>query len=183
LNILISIIVAGVLIYLLLKFCMHLYRPFYFVKLIKKTEEMYETVLSHTKRDIDSALEHSEKWHSGAKAQRTAYSEEEINERVKAAQVAKAHEEKVYSKFLRLKERYVQKRDTRGNSDYIKIADLIMTYQRYLEVRLNQMENGSLIVNALTSGAISFEEFEASRNDTLIILEENERKLDRLLSE
>lgn len=174
-NFIFSIIIVGVLIYLLLKFCLYLYRPFYLSKIIRKTDKMYKKVLSHTEREVDSALEDLKKWQSGDNVHRILGSEEEALERVKAAELAKAHEEEVYRKFLRLKERFIQ--------DYIKLADSVTTYQRYLEVRLNQIQNGALFASGVTSGAISFEEMVASRNETFIILEENERKLDRFLTD
>lgn len=182
-NILILIIAIGILIYLLLKFGMYIYRPFYLSKLIKKAEEMYNIALSYTKREIESSIELFKKWESGDRVARIGCTEKSLRERVESSRLAKNHEEEVYEKFLRLKERFIHKTNGCGNPDYTKFAETIIIYQRYLEARLKQIQNGSVLANAVTLGAISFDELEASRNEILIILEENERKLDKLLAE
>lgn len=142
---------------------------------------MYNVVLSQTKREVVSASEDLNKWWSDGKIPLIPDHENQLQERIKAAKSAQIHEEEVHKKFLRLKERFIQTRDKRGNPDYIKLADLVTTYQRYLEVRLNQIRffaNAVILLNT-----ISFEEMVASNNETLIILQENERKLDKLLAE
>lgn len=150
---------------------MYLYRPFYFSKIIRKTDEMYKKVLSHIESEIESSLENLKKYQSGEKKTCMPHYEDRMHERIKDAELDKTHEEEVYSKFLRLKERFIQ--------DYIKLADSVTTYQRYLEVRLNRIQYAAIIA----SGAIRPEEIVALNNKTLIILEENERKLDTLLSD
>ena len=95
-------------------------------------------------------------------------------ESVNAAKAAKAHEEEVYGKFLRLKERFIQSPD--------KLSESIIAYRRYLDVRMKQHQDASLFANAVTSGAISIDEIMAASKETKIVLEENERKLDRLLN-
>jgi hypothetical protein len=47
---------------------------------------------------------------------------------------------------------------------------------------LQQRQNAGVAANALTLGAISFDEFVAAAKETKIALEENERKLDILLT-
>lgn len=96
-NLILSIIIAGFVIYILLKFGLYLYRPFYLSKILRKTDEKYKKVLTHAEREIDAALEDLKKWQSDDKPHHPFGSEEEARERVKGAELNKSHEEEVYS--------------------------------------------------------------------------------------
>lgn len=174
-NLILSIIIVGVLIYLLLKLCLLIYRPFFLSKTLRNIDEMYNGVLNHTERSIQSALKDLKKWEAGDEYFKVFRGKDNLIESVTDAESAKAHEEEVYAKFLRLKERFVH--------HPIKLAESIAAYQRYLKVRLAQFHGASLLSSGVTSGAISFDEMVKSRNEIIIILKENERKLDMLLAE
>lgn len=173
LNLILSIIIAGFVIYILLKFGLYLYRPFYLSKILRKIDEKYKKVLTHAERDYDEVLEYLKKSQSDDKPHPLSVSEEEWRKRVKHAELYKSHEEEVYSKFLRLRERFI--------NNYIKLAESITTYQRYIDVRLSQI-NWQMLLRQCSHKEISLE-IMASINETTIILEENERKLDNLLTQ
>jgi len=171
---LLFIIIAGILVYLLLRLCLYLYRPFFLSKTFREIEQTYNRLLTVAEKDVGSAVENLGKWQSGDKVIRTMWTEDEIKESINAAKAARAHEEEVYGKFLRLRERFLHNPD--------KLSESIVTYQRYLNIRLQQRQNAGVAANALTLGAISFDEFVAAAKETKIALEENERKLDILLT-
>ena len=153
------IIIAGILVYLLLKLCLYLYRR----------------LLTAIERDVGYWVETLERWQSGDKVVRTSCRENDIMENINAAKAAKAHEEEVYGKFLRLKERFILNPK--------KLWESIVAYRRYLRISLQHHEDAMLCASAVTSGAFSFDEMMAARKEIMIILEKDERKLDILLTE
>jgi hypothetical protein len=172
---LLFIIIAGILVYLLLRLCLYLYRPFFLSKTFREIEQTYNRLLTVAEKDVGSAVENFGKWQSGDKVIRTMWTEDEIKESINAAKAARAHEEEVYGKFLRLRERYALNPK--------QLSESIVAYRRYLQVRFQHYENAMLCESAVTSGAFSFDEMMAARKEAMIILEENERKLDILLTE
>ena len=166
------IIILGLVVYFLLKIILLILRPFFLKKFLEEIDTLYNKIKAYAVKDIDTAVENLKKWHAGG-AIRIIRSEEELNQRLKDAQLADEHEKEVYEKFVRLRERFFQNPK--------KISDSITTCKRYLEVRLKQRQGASLFTDALTSGSITFEAFEAAAKETKIILEENERNLDILL--
>jgi E3 ubiquitin-protein ligase DOA10 len=136
---------------------------------------MYNRLLDAIEKDVGTWVETWEKWQSGDKVVRTQCRENDIMEHVNAAKATKAHEEEVYGKFSRLRERFILNPK--------KLADSIVAYRRYLQVRLQHHEDAILCESAVTSGAFSFDEMMAARKEIMIIMEENERKLDILLTE
>jgi hypothetical protein len=136
---------------------------------------MYNRLLTALEKDVGSWVETLEEWHSGDEVIRTEHRENEIMESINAAKVAKAHEEELYGKFLRLKERSIL--------DPKKLWESIVAYRRYLRVSLQHHEDAKLCANLVTSGACSFDEMMAARKEIMIILEKDERKLDILLTE
>jgi hypothetical protein len=170
------LIVAGVIIYFLLKFFLYLYRPFYLQKILRRIEEKYKQVLTHTEKRLDEAIEELNEWQSDDKHSFPADTKEEALESVNNAKLNKAHEEEMYSKFLRLRERFIH--------NYSKLWELIIIYQRYLDFRLTHIQDAEIFALGVSSGVVSddlFNDMIAIRNETLIILEESERKLDKLL--
>ncbi len=173
-KLLLVIVIIGTLAYLLIKFSLYVYRPFFLSKTFMAIEEMYNRLQIAADKDIDLDVEYLKKWQSGDGIVKAYSSEDEIMERIKTTRAAKTHEEEVYGKFLRLRERFLHNPD--------KLSESIVTYQRYLNIRLQQRQNAGVAANALTLGAISFDEFVAAAKETKIALEENERKLDILLT-
>jgi hypothetical protein len=178
LKILLFIVIAGILVYLLIKFCLHLYRPFFLNKTFRKIEQMYNGLLTALEKDVGYWVETWGEWQSGDNVVRIQCREDDIMQNINAAKVAKAHEEEVYRKFLRLRERYAI-----NPLNPKKLSESIIAYRRYLEVRVKQNQDGKLFASAVTSGAISIGEMMAAAKETIIVLEENERKLDNLLTE
>ncbi|MGO9136925.1 MAG: hypothetical protein ACLP9S_15875 [Syntrophales bacterium] len=136
---------------------------------------MYYRLLTVAEKDVSSWVETLGKWQSGDKVIRPQYSEDEIMESINVAKAAKAHEEEVYGKFLRLRERYV--------SSPKKLSESIVAYQGYLEIRFQHYQDEMLSASLVTSGAFSFDEMMAAQKKIMMVLEEHERKLDFLLTE
>ena len=134
---------------------------------------MYERLVDAAEKDVRSAVDALEKWHSGDKVTVAISSKDALIANIKTAEAAKAHEEEVHGKFLRLNERF--------RLDSEKLSDSIVTYRRYLGVRLKQQQDATLFVHAMEIGAMGFDEFAATAKDTKIVLEEIERRLDTLL--
>lgn len=173
-KILFSIIITGTLAYLLLKLCLYFYRPFFLSKTFREIEKIYNRLLIAADKELASAVEDFKKWQSGDKVLRTLRTENEMMERINTANKIKAHEEEVHGKFFRLRERFIQ--------DHSKLSESIVAYQRYLEVRLRQRQDAALFANAVTSGTMTFDEMAVASEQTMLVLEKNERKLDVLLS-
>lgn len=172
-KLLLLIVIVGILVYLFLKFCLYQYRPFFLSKTFREIEQMYNRLFTAAEKELSSAIERLEKWHSGDKVVRTVHSEEQVMESINAAKAAKAREEKLHEKFLRLRERFIQ--------DPNKLSESIVSYRRYLEVRLKWQQNAAMFGHAVTSGVMSFDEMMAVSKEATIVLEECERKLDILL--
>jgi hypothetical protein len=136
---------------------------------------MYNRLLTVAEEDVGSTVETLGKWQSGDKVTMTEHNEDEIMESINAAKAEKAHEEEVYGKFLRLRERYALNPK--------KLSESIVAYRGYLEDRFQHYQDEMLCASAATSGAFSFDEMMAARKKAMIVLEENERKLDILLTE
>jgi hypothetical protein len=64
-----------------------------------------------------------------------------------------------------------------------KLSASIVAYRRYLQVRSQHHEDAMLCACAVTAGAFSFDDMMAARKKIMIIMKENERKLDILLTE
>lgn len=168
------IVIAGTLVYLLLKFCLYIYRPFFLSRAFREIDQMYNRLLTAAVKDVGSAVKVLERWQSNDKVVRDLSSEDQIMENINASKTATAREEEVYGKFLRCRERFVQNPS--------KLSESIVAYRRYLEVRLKQCKDATLFAGAVTSGVMSFDEMMAEKKETMIVLEENERKLDILLA-
>lgn len=173
-NVLLSIVGAGIVVYLAAKLCLYIYRPFFLSKTFREIDEMYSKLLVAANNDVDSAIDDYRKWQSGDEVLKTMHPEEEITRNVDTAMVGKAHEEEVHERFLKLRERFI--------GDSKKLSESIVAYRRYLGVKLKQRQDASLFANAVISGAVSFDEMTAAAKETMVVLEENERKLDVLLT-
>ena len=169
------IIIAGVLLYLFIKFCLYLYRPFFLSRTFREIEQKYNRLLAAVEKDIASALDDLRQWRSGDAVLKTMSTEERIMERVNIAKQDKAHEEEVHEKFLRLKDCFVL--------NYEKLAESIVVYRRYLDVRLKRNQDAAMFADAVSLGVMSLDEMMAAGQETMIVLEENERKLDLLLGQ
>lgn len=171
-KLLLFIVIAGILVYFFLKFLLRLYRPFFLSRTFLEIDQIYSRLLTAADNDIDSAVENLKKWQSNDRVVRTMCSEDEIMKNIDAAKAAKTHEEELHEKFIRLKERFI--------GDPSRLSESIVAYRRYLEVKLRQHQDATLF--ARTSGSISFDEMMAAAKETMIVLEENEKKLDVLLA-
>jgi len=168
------IVIAGISAYLVLKLCLYIYRPFFLSKAFREIDEMYNNLLATLDNDVGSAIDDYSKWRSRNEVVKTFRTEEEIAESVNTAKRAKAHEEEVHEKFLRLRERFI--------GDPKKLSESIVAYRRYLGVKLKQYQDATVFANAGISGAVSFDEMMAAARETMVILEENEKKMDILLT-
>lgn len=173
-KVLIFIVGAGIVVYVALKLCLYIYRPFFLSKTFREIDDKYSKLLAAVDNDMDSAIEDYRKWQSGDDVLKTMRTEEEITKSVDNAKGVKSHEEEVHEKFLRLRERFI------GNPK--KLSESIVVYRRYLDVKLKQRQDASSFANAVTSGAVSFDEMMATAKETMVVLEEDERKLNILLS-
>jgi hypothetical protein len=177
LKILLFIIIAGILVYLLLKFCLYLYRPFHISKTFLEIEQKYKRLLTAIEKNLDSWVETLEKYRSGDKIVRTEIGDEnEIMKRYHEAKAEKTHEEEMYGKFLRLRERFFYPLNPE------KLTQSVMLYQRYLKIKLQQRQNASIYGDAIIMGAMSFDEIKALADETKIILDDCEEKIDILLA-
>jgi hypothetical protein len=174
LKVLLIIIGSGIVMYLALKLCLYIYRPFLLSKPFREIDEIYGRLLAAVDNDVDLANEDYRKWQSGDKVLKIMRPKEEITKSVDSAKEAKAHEEEVHDKFLRLRERFI--------GDPKKLSESIVAYRRYLGAKLKQRQDASIFANAVTSGAVSFDDMVAAAKETMVVLEENERELDVLLT-
>lgn len=168
------IIASVVVAYFVLKLYLYIYRPFVLSKAFREIDNMYNNLLDAVGKDVNSAIEDYRKWQSGDKVLRDLRTEEEIIKSVDTAKGAKIHEEELHDKFLQVRERFI--------GDHKKLSEGIVAYRRYLGVKLKQHRDASLFANAVTSGAVSFDEMVAAARETIVVLEENKKKLDVLLT-
>lgn len=166
---------AGIGAYFAFKVIPYLYRPFFLSKKYRAIDGLYSKLLTGVDNDINLAIENYNKWKSGDKLLKTFRIEEEIVNRIDTAKEAKAHEVELYEKFLRVREHFIV--------DPNKLSEGIVAYQRYLDVKLKQRSDASMFANAVTLKVTSFEDMSASARETMLVLEENERKLDVLLGD
>lgn len=174
---LLLITVAGGVSYFALKLFLCIYRLFFLSKTFQKIEGIYSKLLAGLEKDLNAAIENYSKWQAGDDTLRRFRAEEEILKDVETAKREKAHEEEVHEKFLRARERF--------SGDRKRLSEAIAAYQRYLSIKVKQRQNASLFAIAVTSEGASlhdFDEMTAAARETMVALEENERKLDILLS-
>jgi len=172
LNILIILVLAGLVIYLLFKLGLYIYRSFYLQKMTSKIEEQHNKLLARLNQDVDMGVENYNQWQSGD-ITLGLESGDELKDRINEAMASKKHAQEVNEKFIRLRERYLL--------NYKKSADPIFWYMTYLDLRLNQFENADIYSSALSIEGATFDEFVISANEQRIPIEENERRLDALL--
>jgi hypothetical protein len=122
LKLLLFFVIAGVSVYLLLKLCLYLYRPFFLSKTFREIDDMYSKLVAEVENDVNAAIEDYSKWQSGDKVLRTMRTKEEIIKSVDTAKGAKAHEEELHEKFLRVRERFI--------GDTKKLSEAIVAYRR-----------------------------------------------------
>jgi hypothetical protein len=125
-------------------------------------------------KDIESEVENLRKWKAGDAVTRRVYLEDsELQARIAKANESTIHERELYDKFIRLRERFI------GN--YKRLAELIVLYSRYLDMKFKQDQMASAFSRAGVSDVMTFEERFSSANEIKISIEECERKLDLLL--
>jgi len=151
----------------------YIYRPFLLAKLIRDIQSKYDNLKVLLDKDIEEKFERLKKWESGDKVTRAGSTESEIKESIIAAEEWKTHEQKVNEKFIRLQERFI------GNPK--KLSETILSYRRYLEVELQDQTRAASITQSFLADAITYDEWISSANETRIIREECERRLDLLL--
>ena len=171
-NILIILVLAGLVIYLLFKLGLYIYRSFYLQKMTSKIEEQHNKLLARLNQDVDMGVENYNQWQSGD-ITLGLESGDELKDRINEAMASKKQAQEVNEKFIRLRERYLL--------NYKKSADPIFWYMTYLDLRLNQFENADIYSSALSIEGATFDEFVISANEQRIPIEENERRLDALL--
>ena len=168
------IVISGFAIYLLLKIVLYIYRPFYLAKLIREIQSKYDNLLIILNKDIELEVGNLKQWESGDDVMRLVYHDSsEFQERITKANDLKLREQNNYEKFIRLRERFV--------SNYEKLAEAIVTYGRYLDIKLKQDEMATAFSMAGASEVMSFEERLSIATEFKIASEEWERKLDNLL--
>lgn len=172
---LLFILITGVVVYFLIKGTLFLLRPFLIAKLFKEIDQLYQKTQTIFAKDLEQTIKDLDQWHASNRTLRINSSKEDLETRLQNAQTVDKHEKEVYEKFIRLKEHFIQNPP--------KLAEAILIYKRYLGIRLKQNENAIVLSQALTSGVVSFNEFESSARKTIIILEELESKMDVLLNQ
>lgn len=172
---LLIIVLIAMGLYFLTKFALWIYRPFGLAKILCDIQLKYENLLRILEKDVEEAVDGLRKWESGDRVIRGIRNEKELKEEVSNAYERKTHEQRVNEKFIRLRERFADNPK--------KLSEAIIAYKRYLELKLKHGGNAFSAVSALTSGAISFDEFQSAANEGKIVIEECERRLDLLLEE
>lgn len=174
-KLIVLIIIGGCLLYLLLKFALIIFRPFLVYKTLNNIDEMYGRVLDLTKKNVEASFEELSEWEAADNIIRVIREEDHIYKDINDAKSSQLHEEEMYSKFIRLRERFLHNNE--------KLSESIIVYQRYLKVRLKQIQDASIYSRGVTLGVISFDEMRSKSREEMIILEENERTIDILLRE
>jgi hypothetical protein len=149
-------------------------RPFFVAKFLREIDMLYTNTKLISAKDLDGAIENLRKWRANDRVIRTYSSEEKCQSCIKDAQAADRHEQEVHEKFIRLKERFIQNPK--------KLADSILNYKIYLEIKLKRHHQIETIVQVVTRGGMTVEESMPIAQKTKIALEEAERRIDVLLS-
>jgi hypothetical protein len=175
LKILLSILAAGALGYLLLRLCLYFCRPFFLSKTFREIDQMYNRLMAADKRDFADVVGNLVKVQSGDEVALTVFGDEDrIREDINSQKAAISHEEQVHDKFLRLSERFIRNPS--------KLSESITAYRKYLLVRLKWREDAALLSAGIPSGMVTVEDVQARAKEAMIVLQENERRLDILLS-
>jgi len=169
------IAIVGIVLYFLVKLGLILLRPFFLSKLLNEIEELYKKTQSVLTKDVKETTENLNKWHAQDKVVQIHSSKEDLEARIQEKQKTQEHCQAIHEKFLRLKERFIHNPS--------KLADAIVIYKRYLEMKLLQNQSAHAHTLALTSGSVTFDEFQSSARESMIALDEIEKKIDNLLKE
>ena len=173
-KIILLIVIAGIVLYFLLKLCLYLLRPFFLSKALREIDQIYNNTLAYIDKDLNLATENYNNWHKGDAITRCGSTEEEITNRLNYIKKEKEHEKEVYKKFFRLNERFSRNHD--------KLSESIIAYRKYLGSKARQQVNSDIFVNALTCKAMTVDDFISEGEKAKITLEENEKRLDDLLA-
>lgn len=174
-DLILFILITGMVLYFLTKIVLFLLRPFFLARFIEKIEQLYARTQAILGKDLEQAMEDLKRWHKNETSTKILYSERDLEARIRAAQAAEEHNKDVHDKFIRLQERYIH------NSQ--KLADSILIYRRYLEIKLRQNQEATVLSSGLMLGVTTSSKFESSARETMITLQEIERKIDILLKD
>ena len=153
---------------------MYLYGPNSTTKLAEDNEVKFKRLLDSLDADINSAIDNFNKWEGGDKILAILNSEEDMKRAIHDAHESKKHFIEVKDKYIRLQERFLNNRT--------KLSETIRHYNRYLCIRIKQRNNAGTYSKLVELGGMTFEEALTKANETRIILNECERKLDVLLN-
>jgi hypothetical protein len=161
------------MLYILARIGRYLYKPYALKKIMEDNDNKYEMLLSILRSRIESTVNDLEKWKSGERASFVLSSEDELKKAIGDAHDEKEHFVNVNEKYIRLKERYINDRKT--------LTEAILSYNRHLQLRLKLNSDAELYTKLLELDGITFDEWIAKGNETKIMIEESERRLDVLL--
>lgn len=172
---LLYVTIAGGGIYILLKLTIFYYRPVAMRKAFEEIQGQYDKLLSIYNTELNTAIKNLQEWQSGnaSKIMQMATDEHNLIENVTEAKKRKEHEVEIYYRYLKLKERFVYDRK--------KLAEAILSYDRCLSLKLEQISAGDRYVSMLEGNAITMDKFIESGNEMRIAIQESERRLDVLL--
>jgi hypothetical protein len=171
-KILIILVISGISAYYLFKLGLYIYRPFLLSKLFRNINSEYCNLLVNLDRDINSAVASLEEYKSSYKSPNSDRLAE-LQENIDRAKAFKVHEQTANEKLIRLRERYIDNPK--------RLSESIVVYSKYLSTKIRQRHESNVFTQALITNAMSIEEFNNSAKETVIILEECERKLDIFL--
>lgn len=162
----------GVLLY---KYASVAIRVYFFNRTIDDIENMYSRILRFKEQAIEDALEDLKDLKSGDHVISALRSEQELIQEFKETKSFKKHEEEIRLKYCRLREKFIH--------NYPKLCESIVIYQRYLKNRLWQIQDASIYSRGFISGVIDYDEFVSKGLEQIAVIDENEKKINKLLSE
>lgn len=173
-QLLIIVIISCVIIYGLSKIGLYLYRPFALDKLIERTQNKYEKLIAIMEKDEAESIEMYKKFKSGDTVSIDFYSEDDFKKRTQAAIDAKNHEKEMRDKMIRLNERYI--------SDINKLVEMAVNFDRYFTVSLQICMDAEYNTNSFMNDSMTFDKWTSAANESRIIKEECQRRIDAMLN-
>ncbi len=165
--------IAAVSVYVLFKIGLSLYRPFLFRKWIANTNKKYDELISIIDKDMAESVDKYDKWKADGNILLDFDSEKECIERMRNAVGAKMHEQEIHNKFIMLMERH--------GGDLKKLGEILDSFDKYVEVRLDTYRDAELSTRLLTNGSMTFDEWVAVAKGSRTITEKCERRIDTML--
>ncbi len=155
-EIILWVVLGGAILYGFIKLVLFILRPFMIRKYLREVDTLYDKFHNNCVENLKSAISSLDEWKKADENSRIKRldTEESLNRNIESARNDLTHEEQLNDKFTRLQVRFQLKPE--------KLGEGIAHYKSYFDVKEKLNQEAIFFTHALTTGAMTFEEFAES---------------------